>query len=63
MRMRFRNSDFVRMLMMFIVEMKMLVHNGFVSVRVTMSFVQDDSNTGEHRGCANDIRPGRQFPE
>ncbi len=63
MRVRFRNSDFVPMLMMLIVEMKMLMHNGFVSVRVAVSFANDDSDTGEHRSCANDIWPRRKLAE
>ena len=63
--MRFGNNGFIYMLMlmMLIVEMKMLMHNGLVSVRVAVSFAHDDNNAGEHRSCANDIWPRRKLAE
>src|SRR5216684_778791 len=63
--MRFGRNRFtyMLMLMMLVVNVKMLVHNAFVSVHVGVSLAHDDSNACEHRGCANDIWPRRKLAE
>lgn len=50
MRMRFTESAFVPMLMMPIVEVKMLMRNELVSVRVAVSFARHDCYTKRSSG-------------
>ena len=52
---------YMLMLMMFVVNVKMLMYNGFVGVHVAVSFAHHYSNAGEHRGCADDIWPRRKL--
>ena len=44
-------------LMMFIVDMNMLMHNKLVSVQMAVAFAHHDRYACHHHGCAEEIWP------